>query len=158
MNEDRTVSQRDPSHCNLKPFGKNNKPNHTHLHLGGGKKKMHNIQMSNVKLKMSGWKVLAIPLKWKPASRVPQAWPAMGLSSDSAWASVPNLLTQCHGKEGKHTPPIYFILSEKNSISKNGVTSSVLVFRSFKWHKKKWRRAGREPKWYSESWRKQFRF
>lgn len=58
MREDSTVIQRNPNHCNLRPYEKNNKPKHAPPQWEERgeeeKKKMHNIEMSNVKLKTTG--------------------------------------------------------------------------------------------------------
>lgn len=68
--------QRDLNHRSLRPFEKNHKPKHVSLLLrwrGERGKKMHNMEMSNVKLKMTGLQILVISLKLKPAFQVPQA-------------------------------------------------------------------------------------
>lgn len=93
---------------------------------------MHNIQTSTVKLKMTGWEVLAIPLKWSLYPECHKPEPGSGLQqwacmSKRAWPSSTVLW------QGgiAHSSDI-FCPFRKNNVSKNGITSSVLVSRSLK--------------------------
>lgn len=100
---------------------------------GKRKRKMHNMQMSNVELKVDGdWMKSSVHACERKAciQSATSLNLAVGSSSEYSWASVPDLLSQCCGKEGHHTPAKYFMLSEKPSVSKNGITSSVAVSRS----------------------------
>lgn len=126
------------NHCNSRPFEKNNKPKHTPLRLREGKKK--NAQYTNVKYKTENDQMkssdhtseikASIQSAGSLTSHRPQQWQCMGKC-----ARPPNTGTW----QGRITQPSdIFYPFRKNNISKNGVTSSVLVFRSLKWYRKDW--------------------
>lgn len=141
--------ERDPNHCSLRLFEKNNKPKHFPTAEVEGKKegKKAQYKTSNVKLKVTGLQI--IPLKLKPALQVPQAWTWKG-------APVASLNQQVWQGGIVHSSNISHPF-RKSSVSKNGITSSVPVSRFLVLHLGNLEVQKKEPKQCSKHCRQQLR-